>query len=263
MGGSMDGETRQKTWLEPSVARMEAAAAPLTPLLAEAVPLRAENAQEIPDYLREVYSWAYLHPTFALLLDRQPVVEAILWGNARRLIARVLAEVEPGWRVLQPAAVYGTFSRQLAMALGPTGRLDVSDIAPLQVALTRRKLAGLRQARVDLRDAAEPRRSRYDAVTCFFLLHEVPDAMKSRIVAALLGAVRPGGKAVFVDYHRPRRTHLLRPVMDLIFARLEPFARALWHRAIADYAGPLGAGFEWRKETLFGDLYQVVVATRR
>ena len=218
---------------------------------------------DVPAYLREVYSWAYLHPTAAALLDRQPVVEAILWGNARRLVARVTAEMQPGWRVLQPAAVYGSFSRRLAAALGPHGRLEVSDIAPLQVALTRRKLADVPQARVELRDAAEAGRGPYDAVTCFFLLHEVPEDMKRRIVEVLLGIVRPGGKVVFVDYHRPHPAHPLRPVMDLIFARLEPFASALWHRSIAEYAGSMAAGYDWRKETLFGDLYQVVVATRR
>ncbi len=256
---------RQRTCLEPAAATIERSAAYLHPIQLDHATPREEIAEdsELPAYLREVYAWAYLRPGMAVLLDRQTVVEAILWGNARRLIGRVLAEIKPGWRVLQPAAVYGTFSRQLAVALGPAGRLEVSDIAPLQVALTRRKLAGLGQASVDLRDAAEPRRTLYDAVTCFFLLHEVPDAMKARIVAALLGAVRPGGKAVFVDYHRPRRGHLLRPFMDLVFERLEPFARALWHHPITHYAGPLEASFDWRKETLFGDLYQVVVATRR
>jgi len=69
------------------------------------------------------------------VLDRQSVVEAILWGNARRLVARVVSEIEPGWRVLQPAAVYGNLSRELAAALGPNGSLTVSDVAPLQVQL--------------------------------------------------------------------------------------------------------------------------------
>ena len=216
---------------------------------------------QIPAYLREVYAWAYLSPAFARVLDRQPVVEAILWGNASRLIARVLSEIQWGWRVLQPAAVYGTFSRQLAATVGPNGSLTVSDITPLQVELTNNKLADLPQARADLCDAAEPGRGPYDAVTCFFLLHEVPEDMKTRIVQALLGVIRPGGKVVFVDYHRPHPAHPLRPLMELVFACLEPFAHTLWTRSIADYAGSLATRFDWRKETLFGGLYQIVVAT--
>ena len=221
------------------------------------------RTRQVPAYLREVYAWAYLTPAFARVLDRQPVVQAILWGNARRLAARVVSEMQPGWRVLQPAAVYGTFSRQLAAALGPNGSLTVSDIVPLQVELTHDKLADLPQARADLCDAAEPGRGPYDAVTCFFLLHEVPEDMKTRIGQALLGIVGLGGKAVFVDYHRPHPAHPLRPVMQLVFACLEPFAHTLWTRCIPDYAGSLATQFDWRKETLFGGLYQIVVATRR
>lgn len=223
----------------------------------------AARTGDLPDYLREVYTWAYLTPATARLLDSQRVVEAILWGNADRLTARVVAQMQPGWRVLQPAAVYGVYSRRLAQALGSRGRLTVGDIAPLQVELTRRKLADLPWAEVELCDATQTGRGPYDAVTCFFLLHEVPEPTKEGIVAALLDAVRPGGRVVFVDYHRPHAWHPLRPVMNLVFARLEPYARALWSRSIEDYAGRFARSFAWRKETLFGGLYQVVVATRR
>jgi hypothetical protein len=131
------------------------------------------------------------------------------------------------------------------------------------VELTRDKLADLPHTRVHLSDAADPGPVRYDAAVCFFLLHEVPDEMKHRIVPALLGVIGPGGKVVFVDYHRPHPAHPLRGVMNLVFARLEPFARGLWRRSVPEYAGTLAASFDWRKETLFGELYQIVVATRR
>ena len=218
----------------------------------------------VPDYLQSVYRWAYLTPWLASLLDRQPVVQAILWGNAQKLADGVLAEIAPGQRVFQPAAVYGDFSRQLAEHVGTEGRLEVRDIAPLQVALTRRKLADLPQAAVARGDAAAPREDRlYDAVACFFLLHEVPDEMKGRIAAAMLSLVKPGGKAVFVDYHRPHPLHPLKPLMRTVFDRLEPFATGLWNREIEDWAGPPAQAFTWRKRTRFGGLYQTVVAERR
>jgi len=221
-------------------------------------------AEVLPDYLRSVYGWAYLTPWLASLLDRQLVVQAILWGNAQKLIDEVLSELSPGQTVFQPAAVYGDFSRQAAEAVGAEGRLEVRDIAPLQVALTRRKLAGLVQARVAWGDAAAPaEREPFDRVACFFLLHEVPDGLKERIAAALLSLVAPDGKAVFVDYHRPRRRHPLTPLMRGIFERLEPFAFGLWEREIEAWAGPSAQEFSWRKRTRFGGLYQVVVAERR
>jgi len=46
-----------------------------------------------------------------------------------------------------------------------------------------------------------------------------------------------------------------------VFARLEPFAKALWRREIADYGDSLGE-YTWAKRTFFGGLYQKAVATR-
>jgi ubiquinone/menaquinone biosynthesis C-methylase UbiE len=224
-------------------------------------PDRAEGAPAIPDYLRETYAWAYLSPRSVRVLDRPLVVSSILWGNYRRLLAALLAELEPGQRVLQPACVYGDFSTRLARFLGPHGGLEVIDIAPIQVQHCRRKLADFPQARVRLGDAAALQAGTYDAISCFFLLHELPDHTKRLAVDALLAAVRPGGKAVFVDYHRPHPLHPLKPVTGLVFSLLEPFAGSLWRHEIEGFAGGSDA-FTWSKETYFGGLYQKVVARR-
>jgi ubiquinone/menaquinone biosynthesis C-methylase UbiE len=214
----------------------------------------------LPDYLREVYSWAYLTPWSADLLDRQWVVQTILWGNAQKLINRVLAELQPGDRVLQPAAVYGDFSRQVAGAIGPDGQLTIRDIAALQVALTRRKLMDLLNVTVDWGDAAVVKADRFDIVACFFLLHEVPDEVKRSVTRAMLDQLRPGGKAIFVDYDEPGRFHPLKPVMRGIFRHLEPFATGLWRCGIESLAGDRAERFRWRKSSHFGGLYQVVIA---
>jgi SAM-dependent methyltransferase len=155
-------------------------------------PARHGKAAAIPAYLREVYGWAYLNRTNARLLDRDAVVSAILLGNNRRL-------------------------RRAG------GQLDVIDLVPLQAALCRRKLRGFPQARVRIADAAQPGDGVYDVITCFFLLHEIPDERKRAVVDALLARVVPGGKVVFVDYHTPARWHPLRGLMRLVMGRLEPF----------------------------------------
>ncbi|WP_049768130.1 rhodoquinone biosynthesis methyltransferase RquA [Methylocella silvestris] len=217
----------------------------------------------LPAYLRDVYTWAYLTPGTAWFFDRQIVVQAILWGNAQRLMGDVLAALQPGDRVFQPAAVYGDFSRQVAQRVGPQGRLEVRDVAPLQVCLTRRKLADLPQANVAWADASIPQDGEFDAVTCFFLLHEVPDQVKVQVIHAMLGLVGPTGKVIFVDYHRPHRWHPLKPVMKRIFERLEPFAASLWAHEIQTLAGAAADGFQWRKNTRFRGLYQIVTAERK
>lgn len=222
----------------------------------------SDDGLAIPDYLVRIYTWAYLSPRWVPLLDHRLVIEVILWGNGKRLMNAAVNEFEPGQSVLQPASVYGSFSRQLAAKLGHDGHLQVADIAPIQVGRCRRKLAGFSNAVVRQANAASPVTERYDGVCCFFLLHEVPDDYKTRIVDALLAALAPDGKLVFVDYHRPHRFHPLRPVMAAVFRWLEPFANSLLAHEIRDFATAPEA-FEWSKQTCFGGLYQKVVVRRR
>jgi SAM-dependent methyltransferase len=212
----------------------------------------------IPAYMRDVYTWAYLTPWLAELLDRQIVVQTILWGNAQKLIEDVLAQIKPGDKIYQPAAVYGSLSRQLA------DRIGLRDISPLQVGRTRIKLAGVPQANVERGDAAEPapEPEQFDAVTCFFLLHEVPDDVKLQVVPAMLGLVKPGGQAIFVDYHGPGRWHPLKPLMRFVYWWLEPYALAMWSKEIKQMAGAKADAFRWSKRTRFGGLYQLVIAER-
>jgi SAM-dependent methyltransferase len=215
----------------------------------------------IPEYLRDTYHWAYLSRIGRAVFDRPAMVSAILWGNANRLMSDAAAEFAPGTRVLQTACVYGDFSARLAERVGLHGRLEVIDVAPMQVANCRRKLTAYPQVRLRVADTAAHDGGGYDGVCCFFLLHEVPEHYKHRIVDRVLGSLHPGGKAVFVDYHAPRRWHPLRGLMSLVFRWLEPFAHALWRHEIASYA-TRPADFTWSKRTYFGGLYQKTVAVR-
>lgn len=219
------------------------------------------DAPGLPGYLVRTYWWAYLTPTSVLLLDNPVVLTTILWGNLPRLIRTACDEFQPGQRVLQAASAYGNLSPELAAQVGPNGRLEVIDIAPLQVAHVQRKLKEFPHARARVADATAPGGGIYDGVCCFFLLHEVPDAEKRAVVNALLAAVEPGSKVVFIDYHRAERWHPLRVPMGLVFRWLEPFAYGLVDREIEEFAAARD-DFTWSKETFFGGLYQKVVAVR-
>jgi len=220
-----------------------------------------EIAVEIPRYLEEVYSWAYLNPLSVRLLDRPWVVNAILWGNSRRLQQAVFAELEPGWRVLQACCVYGDFTPNLAHRLGPKGRLDVIDVAPIQLQACRGKMQGNPRVKTRLADAASPGGGLYDAVVCFFLLHELPEQHKHAVVDGLLGSVAPGRQVIFIDFHKPAPAHPLKWFTAATFALLEPFAKSMWRNRIADYAGDAGR-YHWHTETVFGGMFQKTVARR-
>jgi ubiquinone/menaquinone biosynthesis C-methylase UbiE len=219
----------------------------------------------LPAYLTQTYTWAYLNPTLLPWLDRPAVVSTILWGQANRLMRFAISQFAPGQRLLQAACVYGTLLPQLAQRIGSEGELEVVDVSDLQVGNARRKLAAYPQAsvrRADLASASSVTSDSYDAVDCFFLLHEVPEDARRRIVDNLLRAVRPGGKIVFVDYHRPADWHPLRPVMSFVFRDLEPYAPSLFDASIPSRSARAGQ-FDWTAATSFGGLYQQVVGVRR
>lgn len=216
----------------------------------------------LPDYLVDVYTWAYVARPNVEFLDREPVVSMILWGQQNRLMRSARAEIEPGSRVLQPAAVYGRLCTQLAEHIGPEGEYHVTDIQPIQIEHVGRKTRGMRQVRIGLSDARTTGDGLYDTVCCYFLMHEVPEDYKRAIANNLAARVKPGGKLMFVDYHQPALLHPMRPVIWLVFKWLEPFAKALWTTELKDYVDDREA-FSWRKETIFGGLYQKVVGVKR
>ena len=223
----------------------------------QTIPLRAAGPA-IPRYLRETYTWAYLNPRNVKMLDRELVVATILWWQHRKLQRMALAEIDPGSKVLQTACVYGDFSPVLARHIGEEGSLEVVDVAKVQVDSCAEKLRDYPFATVRQLDVLDLGDGEYDAVCCYFLMHEVPDDYKRGLVDVVLNNIGPDGKAVFVDYHKPHWANPLKPVMSLVFDTLEPFAKSLWRQDIRAFASE-PEKYCWRKESFFGGLYQKVV----
>ena len=219
----------------------------------------------IPDYLQKTYWWAYLHPNAVRIFERQWLVNLILWGNFARLRDAALNELgeKIDGDILQVACVYGDFTEHLMERLSPQGSLSVIDVAPIQIENLQSKLKSLRQVAVLRQDSTNLHfeDASRDAVVLFFLLHEMPDEVRRKTIAEALRVTRPGGKLVFVDYHRPVALNPMRFVMVPILPTLEPFAMDMWRGEIADWlpAGTQPAKLE--KQTYFGGLYQKVVIT--
>jgi len=217
---------------------------------------------DVPDYLVRVYDWAYVDPKWVDLLDRDIVVRVLLFGNDARLMRIYLDEIRPGMKVWQVAHVYGDLVQRAAARVGSTGEFHLTDITPIQIEHGRRKLAAFPWASVTRADAATfDSGTDYDLICSFFLLHEVPDEKKRQIVNHLLDRLPPGGKALFVDYHRPAWWQPVRWILKGANAWLEPFADALWRHQILDYASHPEC-FTWRKRTYFGGTYQTVWVER-
>lgn len=214
----------------------------------------------VPDYMTEVYDWAYVDPKWVKALDRNLVVRVLLFLNDQRLMRMYLNEIQPGMRVWQLAHVYGDLVTRAAQRVGPAGVFHLTDITPIQIEHGSKKLAGMDWTKVIRSDAAtfEGVGEDYDLICSFFLLHEVPDDKKREIVDHMLAKLPKGGKAVFVDYHNPKQWQPIRYILKLVNHYLEPFANALWENEIQHYASD-ASQFTWQKRTIFGGVYQCVV----
>ncbi len=219
----------------------------------------------LPAYLRQTYWWAYLHPAAVRLFERQWLINLILWGNFTRLRDAALQEIDPATegKVLQVACVYGDFTERVVQRLGPNGRLDVVDVLPVQLKNLSAKLD--RDPRVALhhQDSTNLRfeDGEYDRVVVFFLLHEQPQSVRLQTIFQALRVTRPGGRAIFVDYHQPGRGNPFRYVMAPILKLLEPFAMDMWRNQIAAWIPGHVQPKAIEKQIFFGGLYQKVVIT--
>ena len=223
----------------------------------------SKQAHQIPAYIESVYYWSYINPRNVNWLDREWIVKIILWWQHARLRNTAFCEIKAGDKVLQTAAVYGIFSSALAKHLGVNGQLNVIDIAPIQVSITQKKLSGYPNTNVSLEDATTCQVSpETKVILSYFLLHEVPDDYKQKILDNLLNQLPLGSKLVLVDYHKPHWAHPLKPLMSVIFNTLEPFAKSFWKNDIKDFSEKQNK-FNWEKSTFFGGLYQKVVVTRK
>jgi ubiquinone/menaquinone biosynthesis C-methylase UbiE len=217
----------------------------------------------VPGYLAKTYWWAYVHPRAVRVFERQWLVNVILWGNFGRLRDAALDALGKriSGRTLQIACVYGDLTRRLLKKVPVDGALDVVDVLPVQLDNLSRKLPG--DPRVGLiqgdSSALDIESGAYDRALLFFLLHEQPEEVRRKTIAEAVRVVKPGGRVVIVDYHRPSLLNPLHVPMISILKALEPFAMDLWRHEIAEW---LPEGVSVEKSTSFGGLYQLLTVTK-
>lgn len=190
----------------------------------------------IPEYLARHYWWAYLSRNGVRVFDHQPIVSAILFGNYKKLLnatLRLLRGDRIG-RTLQLTCAYGSLTPRLAEHVRPE-ELHVVDVAPIQLDITRRKVANESEdsarltsfVRMNAESLAYADDS-FDTVIIFFLLHELPPEVRQRALAEVVRVLRPGGRLLIAEYGALTGRHLFHklPLFRWIFGTAEPFLPA-------------------------------------
>jgi len=191
----------------------------------------------VPWYLARYYWWAYLWDKSIWFFDHQPIINAILFGNYRKLQAMTLPHVtsNPAHRVLQLTCVYGELTGKLLECL-PQG-MFITDACTTQLELAQRKTADSSHALHCIRLNAESLAfadNSFDQIIVFFLFHEMPHDARSRCIAEIARTLRPGGSLILTEYAPLPEHHLLYrlPPTRWIISRLEPFLPDFWRHDI-------------------------------
>ncbi|MFC7333862.1 class I SAM-dependent methyltransferase [Rhodocista pekingensis] len=182
------------------------------------------GSEKLPRYYRQNFHFqtdGYLSDRSARLYDHQ--VEVLFGGGAdamRRQVLVPLAEHLRGrpvrdLRLLDVAAGTGRF---LTFVKDNWPRLDVTalDLSAPYLAQARRTLSPWsRHHAVQAPAEAMPfPDASFDVVTCIFLLHELPQAVRARAAAEMARVLKPGGLLVVMDSlqtgDKPRFDALLR-----------------------------------------------------
>ncbi len=209
----------------------------------------------IPGYVTNLYKKAYMNRRYFNHLDNDFFAYISTFGNYGRLSRSLLEEVDSGDSVLQVGNSYGVLIKQIAEKVGENGFLEIIDVLPVQTNNARLKLSPWPFFKATNADAEFFTGSKYDVIIAYFLLHELPDAKKSRVITNLLSLLTPHGKIVFIDYHRPDRFNFFKYLIIAVNRLIEPFAEAMMTKDIRDFS-PDSSKYIWNTKPYFGGLYQ-------
>ncbi len=145
------------------------------------------------------------------------------------------------------------------------GHYELIDLLPTQIANARRKVGDNSAAHIQQMNAVAldfPDHS-FDNVLLFFLLHELPQDWRERVMAEALRVLAPGGKMVITDFGKPAGWNIFFRFFWLpMLGILEPFAIPLWRHELADILPAQMGQRTWHQQKYFGGLFQKLVGTK-
>jgi len=230
---------------------------------------QAHSAKSDPD-TAHIY-WIYKSPFFIRLTDRMFVVSTILLFQYKNLVAKVVERLNPslkGKRILQLSCAFGNVSEKIAESCARQNAAEfvLTDIMQSEVDNAQRKLKRFGDLctfqRMDATNLEYEDQS-FDYVACFFLPHELPFDKKIQLVREANRVLKPGGKIVFGEFHKPR-LKILEWAGRAYFKIFEPYATEMWdsfdfEKALEENSA---SPYEMTRDTFLFDNFQVFTAKR-
>ena len=215
--------------------------------------------------------WIYKSPFFIRLADRMFVVSSILLLQYSKLVNCVVKRLNPslqGKRILQISCAFGNVSEKIAesCARQDAAEFVLTDIMQSEVDNAERKLKRFGKLCTFLKQDAtnlEFEDQSFDYVVVFFLPHELPFDKKVKLIEESNRVLKPGGKVVFGEFHKPR-LKILEFLGRIYFKIFEPYATEMWDSF--DLAEALeektDSTYSIKKDTFLFDNFQILTAKR-
>ena len=136
------------------------------------------------------------------------ILDARSLATANRRLAEILRPGEilrSGMSILDVGCGTGAITRDIAEAVGPSGRVVGLDVNPGLVARARQSHGGVPGLSFEVADLfALPYRDEFDVVTAARVLQWLADPL--RALRAMAGAAKPSGLVLVLDYDHERAT---------------------------------------------------------
>lgn len=137
------------------------------------------------------------------------LVKVVLLGKEQQFRESVvdLAKIQSGETVMDVGCGTGTFAIIARQRADPSAKIYATDASPEMIEQARQKAA---QAGVTVDFRVEPVEAlnfpddSFDVVMSNFMLHHLPDDLKSRAFAEILRVLKPGGRMLAVDFEPPK-----------------------------------------------------------
>lgn len=197
----------------------------------------------LPYYLVRHYWWAYIWKFGIWLCDHNVLINLYLFRQYKtlaKITVELLGKEDPG-KILQLTSVYGNLSQNIVKS-HPNNEFHIVDIVRNQLDVARKKMSrcqiprnhyNLSQMNAENLAFAD---NSFDTVIIFFLLHEMPEAARTKTLAEAFRVTKPNGRVLISDYAQIPVKHPIRKIPGLIklIHFLEPYLDGFTNSDLAE-----------------------------
>ncbi len=217
-----------------------------------------------PEYMNVIYEGIYDDDVLCEKMDNLWNCQLRTFLQYRKLVNTLTYELSANQKVCQMGVVFGNQIDETALAIGAKGQYLIVDINDKVIKRASNRCGKLYKNLEFIQDDAATMNAPpiYDAVICFLLLSMVPKKHKELIIDNALKMIVPGGKAIFIDWHKPSKLHPLYLPTKLYNRLHHPFVEQLWNCSIQDMSTNNSKAYKWKTETFFGGMFQKTTVLR-